>query len=78
MTPGIWSTGGPEQPQVLPVLPSVEALSSMDDGRLLAELEICRMMEKLARLRTLVARAHALVTTDDDPAADSKKLASPT
>jgi hypothetical protein len=45
------------------LLPSVEALSDADDGRLLAELEICQMLEKLARLRALVARAHDLLAS---------------
>jgi hypothetical protein len=44
-------------------LPSVEALSDIDDARLLAELEICQMLEKLAQVRTLVDRADRLLST---------------
>src|SRR5262249_25159798 len=44
-------------------LPSVQALSDMDDARLLAELEICQMLEKLAQVRTLVDRADRLLST---------------
>jgi hypothetical protein len=44
-------------------LPSVEALSDIDDRRLLAELEVCQMLEKLARVRALVERANHLLST---------------
>lgn len=42
-------------------LPSIEALTDADDRRLLAELEICQVLEKLARLRALVDRADHLL-----------------
>lgn len=41
--------------------PSIEALTDADDRRLLAELEICQVLEKLARLRALVDRADHLL-----------------
>jgi hypothetical protein len=44
-------------------LPSIEALTDADDRRLLAELEICHVLEKLARVRALVDRADHLLTT---------------
>jgi hypothetical protein len=44
-------------------LPSIEALTDADDRRLLAELEICEVLEKLARVRALVDRADHLITT---------------
>lgn len=44
-------------------LPSIEALTATDDRRLLAELEICEVLEKLARVRALVDRADRLLTT---------------
>ncbi len=44
-------------------LPSIEALTSGDDRRLLAELEICEVLEKLARVRALVDRADRLLAT---------------
>lgn len=44
-------------------LPSIEALTDADDKRLLAELEICQVLEKLARMRALVDRADHLLTT---------------
>lgn len=44
-------------------LPSIEALTDADDRRLLAELEICEVLEKLARVRALVDRADNLITT---------------
>lgn len=44
-------------------LPSVEALTNVDDRRLLAELEICQVLEKLARVRALVDRADDLLTS---------------
>lgn len=44
-------------------LPSIEALTDSDDRRLLAELEICQLLEKLARVRALVDRADHLITT---------------
>ena len=43
-------------------LPSIEALSDVDDRRMLAELEIRQMLEKLARVRHLVERADRLLT----------------
>jgi hypothetical protein len=52
-------------------LPSIEALTDSDDRRLLAELEIRQLLEKLARVRALVDRADHLITTllanRDDP-----------
>jgi hypothetical protein len=44
-------------------LPSIEALTAADDRRLLAELEICAVLEKLARVRALVDRADHLLAT---------------
>lgn len=44
-------------------LPSIEALMAIDDSRLLAELEICEVKEKLARVRALVDRADHLLAT---------------
>ena len=44
-------------------LPSIEALLAIDDSRLLAELEICEVKEKLARVRALVDRADNLLAT---------------
>ena len=44
-------------------LPSIEALTAADDRRLLAELEICEVLEKLARVRALVDRADNLLAT---------------
>jgi hypothetical protein len=44
-------------------LPSIEALTASDDRRLLAELEICEVLEKLARVRALVDRADRVLTT---------------
>ena len=44
-------------------LPSIEALTATDDRRLLAELEICEVLEKLARVRALVDRADHLLAT---------------
>jgi hypothetical protein len=44
-------------------LPSIEALTAADDRRLLAELEICEVLEKLARVRALVDRADHLLAT---------------
>ena len=44
-------------------LPSIEALTASDDRRLLAELEICEVQEKLARVRALVDRADNLLAT---------------
>ena len=44
-------------------LPSVEALTNSDDRRLLAELEICQVLEKLARVRALVDRADSLLAS---------------
>lgn len=44
-------------------LPSIEALTAADDRRLLAELEICEVMEKLARVRALIDRADHLLAT---------------
>jgi hypothetical protein len=43
-------------------LPSIEALTNTDDGPLLAELEICQVLEKLARVRALVDRADNLLS----------------
>ena len=56
-------------------LPSIEALTAADDRRLLAELEICEVLEKLARVRALVDRADRLLATvlacgDSDPSSD--------
>lgn len=36
---------------------------AIDDSRLLAELEICEVKEKLARVRALVDRADGLLAT---------------
>ena len=44
-------------------LPSIEALTAADDRRLLAELEICEVLAKLARVRALVDRADHLLAT---------------
>ena len=44
-------------------LPSIEALTAADDRRLLAELEICEVLQKLARVRALVDRADHLLAT---------------
>ncbi|HVH47410.1 MAG TPA: hypothetical protein VM925_33980 [Labilithrix sp.] len=44
-------------------LPSIEALTAGDDSRLLAELEICEVQEKLAKVRALVDRADHLLAT---------------
>jgi hypothetical protein len=44
-------------------LPSIEALTATDDRQLLAELEICDVLEKLARVRALVDRADRLLAT---------------
>ena len=44
-------------------LPSIEALTNADDRRLLAELEICQVLEKLARVRAFVDRADRLLAT---------------
>lgn len=44
-------------------LPSIEALTAADDRRLLAELEICEVLQKLARVRALVDRADNLLAT---------------
>lgn len=44
-------------------LPSIEALTAIDDRRLLAELEICDVLQKLARVRALVDRADHLLAT---------------
>jgi hypothetical protein len=44
-------------------LPSIEALTAADDRQLLAELEICEVLEKLARVRALVDRADHLLAT---------------
>jgi hypothetical protein len=44
-------------------LPSIEALTAGDDSLLLAELEICEVKEKLARVRALVDRADRLLAT---------------
>ncbi len=44
-------------------LPSIEALTATDDRRLLAELEISEVLEKLARVRALVDRADHLLAT---------------
>ena len=44
-------------------LPSIEALTATDDRRLVAELEICEVLEKLARVRALVDRADHLLAT---------------
>lgn len=44
-------------------LPSIEALTDADDRRLLAELEICHVLERLARVRAFVDRADHLLAT---------------
>jgi hypothetical protein len=44
-------------------LPSVEALSDADDRRLLVELEICRLLDKLAMAHALVERAKKVLLT---------------
>ena len=44
-------------------LPSIEALTAADDSRLLAELQISEVLEKLARVRALVDRADHLLAT---------------
>jgi hypothetical protein len=44
-------------------LPSIEALTDADDERLLAELEICHVLDRLAHVRALVDRADRLLTT---------------
>lgn len=44
-------------------LPSIEALTATDDRQLLAELEICDVLQKLARVRALVDRADRLLAT---------------
>jgi len=44
-------------------LPSIEALTAADDRRLLAELEICELLAKLARVRALVDSADRLLAT---------------
>lgn len=44
-------------------LPSIEALSDVDDQRLLAELDLRAKLEKLARARQLVERASAFLAT---------------
>lgn len=44
-------------------LPSIEALMATDDRRLLVELEIYGVLEKLARVRALVDRADRLLAT---------------
>jgi hypothetical protein len=48
-------------------LPSIEALSDVDDRRLLAELEVCRLLDKLSRANALVERAKLLLTTIVEP-----------
>jgi hypothetical protein len=44
-------------------LPTVEALMDADDQRLRAELEVCQVLEKLARVRAIADRAAHLITT---------------
>ena len=44
-------------------LPSIEALTNSDDRRLLAELEISQVLEKLARVRAFVDRANHVLST---------------
>ena len=44
-------------------LPSIEALTAADDRQLLAELEICHVLEKLARVRAFVDRADHMLAT---------------
>lgn len=44
-------------------LPSIEALTDADDRRLIAELEISQVLEKLARVRAFVDRADHLLAT---------------
>lgn len=43
--------------------PSIEALTAAGDERLMAELEICQVLEKLARVRAFVDRADRLLST---------------
>jgi hypothetical protein len=47
----------------VPHLPTVEALSDVDDRRLLVELEICRLLDRLARAHALLERARSLLMT---------------
>ena len=44
-------------------LPSIEALTAADDRRLIAELEICEILAKLARVRAFVDSADRLLAT---------------
>ena len=48
-------------------LPSIEALSDVDDRRLLAELEVCRLLDRLSQAHALVERAKLLLTTIVEP-----------
>lgn len=41
--------------------PSIEALTATDDRRLLAELKVCEVLEKLAKVRALLDRADHLL-----------------
>lgn len=52
-------------------LPSIEALSDVDDQRLLAELEVCRLLDKLSEAHALVERAKLLLTTIVEPSAEA-------
>jgi hypothetical protein len=64
------------------VLPSIEALCDPSDDRLLAELEVSAVLEKLARVRAMVDRADRLLKTvvadttvvDADEAAVASRL----
>jgi hypothetical protein len=44
-------------------LPSIEALSDVDDRQLAAELELRAILEELARVRELVENASAFLAT---------------
>ena len=52
-------------------LPSIEALSDVDDRRLLVELEVCRLLDRLSQAHALVERAKVLLTTIVEPSAEA-------
>jgi hypothetical protein len=60
-------------------LPSIEALSDVDDRRLAAELELRAMLEELARVREFVENASAFLATvvvsGADPAETARSFA---
>jgi hypothetical protein len=66
------------------VRPSIEALCDPSDDRLLAELEVSAVLEKLARVRAMVDRADRLLktvvadstTTDPDEAEVASRVTS--